>query len=105
LRKQTTGVDVKLPFAMTGTKTTAATFQMANHECSGCFRLGRFGACTHWKAPPSHGAHVNRSLRIAMVDSWGKPAGYCELTVLKCALSARQPIWPPSRRQPMTPPG
>src|SRR5712691_4589859 len=29
------------------------------HDCSGCFRLehspGR--ACTHWKAPPYHGAH------------------------------------------------
>ena len=29
------------------------------HSCSGCFRLERLpgGACTHWKAPPSHGAH------------------------------------------------
>src|SRR5450755_2615212 len=28
------------------------------HDCSGCFRLERSpgGACTHWKAPPSHGA-------------------------------------------------
>jgi hypothetical protein len=25
------------------------------------------GACTHWKAPPCHGAHVNRSLEIATV--------------------------------------
>src|SRR5208283_3790249 len=38
---RTAGVDVKLPFAMTGTKTTAATFQLANHGCSGCFRLER----------------------------------------------------------------
>src|SRR6202040_3359500 len=29
------------------------------HACSGCFRLERLpgGACTHWKAPPCHGAH------------------------------------------------
>ena len=28
------------------------------HDCSGCFRLERSpgGSCTHWKAPPSHGA-------------------------------------------------
>ena len=28
------------------------------HDCSGCFRLERLpgGTCTHWKAPPSHGA-------------------------------------------------
>ena len=27
------------------------------------------GACTHWKAPPSHGAHVKRPFGIAKVDS------------------------------------
>src|SRR5918996_444303 len=28
------------------------------HDCSGCFRQERLpgGACTHWKAPPCHGA-------------------------------------------------
>ena len=38
------------------------------HDCSGCFRLERLpgGACTHWKAPPCHGAHVKRTLAIAM---------------------------------------
>ena len=32
------------------------------HDCSGCFRLERLpgGACTHWKAPPLHGARQNR---------------------------------------------
>jgi hypothetical protein len=32
-------------------------------EISGCFRLERLpgGACTHWKAPPCHGAHVKRT--------------------------------------------
>ncbi len=35
------------------------------HDCSGCFRLERLagGACTHWKAPPCHGAHVKRTSR------------------------------------------
>jgi hypothetical protein len=34
------------------------------HACSGCFRLERLpgGVCTHWKAPPCHGAHPKRSL-------------------------------------------
>src|SRR5580692_12334777 len=38
------------------------------HDCSGCFRLERLpgGALTHWKAPPCHGAHVKRTLRIEM---------------------------------------
>ena len=29
------------------------------HSCSGCFRLERLpgGPCSHWKAPPCHGAH------------------------------------------------
>jgi len=32
------------------------------HDCSGCFRLERLpgGPCTHWKAPPCHGAHPKR---------------------------------------------
>jgi hypothetical protein len=40
------------------------------HDCSGCFRLERLpgGACTHWKAPPCHGAHVKRPLRIAAAE-------------------------------------
>ena len=47
------------------------------HDCSGCFRLERSpgGACTHWKAPPSHGAHVKRTLRIVqsatLCARWG----------------------------------
>jgi len=33
-------------------------------DCSDCFRLDRLpdGICTHWKAPPLHGAHPNRTL-------------------------------------------
>src|SRR3979411_1242642 len=32
------------------------------HDCSDCFRLERLpgGACTHWKAPPCHGARQQR---------------------------------------------
>src|SRR6202048_4569541 len=33
------------------------------HDCSDCFRLERLpgGIFTHWKAPPLHGAHPERS--------------------------------------------
>jgi hypothetical protein len=35
------------------------------HDCSDCFRLERLpgGVCTHWKAPPLHGARHLRTLR------------------------------------------
>src|ERR1700730_8158499 len=40
---------------------------VAFHACSGCFRLERLPgeACTHWKAPPCHGAHPKRTTRRA----------------------------------------
>ena len=54
------------------------------HACSGCFRLERLpgGACTHWKAPPCHGAHPKADLFAARSkasararkDSTGIPA-------------------------------
>jgi hypothetical protein len=49
---------------------SASVRRLSKHDCSGCFRLERLpgGACTHWKAPPCHGAHVDRSFRIATVD-------------------------------------
>ena len=36
------------------------------HDYSGCFRLERSpgGTCTHWKAPPSHGARKSRSSQL-----------------------------------------
>ena len=36
------------------------------HDCSDCFRLERLpgGACTHWKAPPLHGARQKRPIAI-----------------------------------------
>ena len=38
------------------------------HDCSGCFRLERLpgGPCTHWKAPPFHGAHPIADLRAVV---------------------------------------
>jgi hypothetical protein len=35
------------------------------HDCSGCFRLERLpgGICTHWKAPPFHGARAKQARR------------------------------------------
>jgi hypothetical protein len=33
------------------------------------------GACTHWKAPPCHGAHVKRTLRMA---GWNVSVGWIE---------------------------
>jgi hypothetical protein len=29
----------------------------------------RVGACTHWKAPPSHGAHVKRTHEMAALEA------------------------------------
>src|ERR1700694_2768697 len=45
------------------------------HDCSGCFRLERSpgGICTHWKAPPFHGAHPKRRTQcqdVAMHLCW-----------------------------------
>src|ERR1700761_394210 len=40
------------------------------HDCSGCFRLERSpgGTCTHWKAPPSHGARKLRSFIVGFAN-------------------------------------
>src|SRR6201985_2843961 len=48
------------------------------HDCSGCFRLERLPgeACTHWKAPPCHGAHVERTVPGAVpfrLNAWKAP--------------------------------
>src|SRR5712671_5224529 len=55
------------------------------HDCSGCFRLERLpgGARTHWKAPPCHGAHVNRSLSISATEQrWER--GDCQAMPSRC---------------------
>ena len=56
------------------------------HDCSGCFRLERSpgGALTHWKAPPSHGARVKRTLLTGAfeassgrrADLYGRPTTF-----------------------------
>src|ERR1700734_500385 len=46
------------------------------HDCSGCFRLERSpgGTCTHWKAPPSHGARKYRSLPEGARNESNRPS-------------------------------
>ena len=41
------------------------------HDCSGCFRLERLpgGTCTHWKAPPFHGAHPERLFELRVLGN------------------------------------
>jgi len=41
------------------------------HDCSGCFRLEQSpgGACTHWKAPPCHGARQEQALTVVQDGS------------------------------------
>ena len=50
------------------------------HDCSGCFRLERLpgGACTHWKAPPFHGARRERQFK-AGVNSRLRGVADCRL--------------------------
>ena len=50
-----TTVDDRMP--------TKASANRHLHSCSGCFQLERLpgGTCTHWKAPPLHGAHPLRT--------------------------------------------
>src|SRR5258705_13411387 len=45
------------------------------HDCSDCFRLERLpgGACTHWKAPPCHGARQK-----AVISTAPQVATLCE---------------------------
>src|ERR1700681_2192908 len=41
------------------------------HDCSDCFRLERLpgGTCTHWKAPPLHGARQVQTLELYSITS------------------------------------
>ena len=45
------------------------------HDYSGCFRLERSpaGTCTHWKAPPSHGARKSRSFIVGFANREFRP--------------------------------
>src|SRR2546430_6393930 len=50
------------------------------HDCSGCFRLERLpgGTCTHWKAPPCHGAHPEPTSSALCL----RPHCFCGIGVL-----------------------
>ena len=60
------------------------------HDCSGCFRLERLpgGACTHWKAPPCHGAHVKRTL----LSGPQSPGGLASIRLNRASLAPRRPV-------------
>src|SRR5215210_6371916 len=47
------------------------------HDCSGCFRLEHVpgGTCTHWKAPPCHGAHPVQTFRFPTLTRVGPLPG------------------------------
>src|SRR6266404_2352975 len=40
------------------------------HDCSDCFRLERLpdGICTHWKAPPLHGARQEQTFTVSLLS-------------------------------------
>lgn len=46
------------------------------HDSSGCFRLERLpgGTCTHWRAPPCHGAHPKQTFTSSLRASCGSLA-------------------------------
>src|SRR5271167_5280164 len=54
----------RLPYVVTAIR-RLQTLRLL-HACSGRFRLERSpgGACTHWKAPPCHGARGIRTLGL-----------------------------------------
>src|SRR6202171_5453334 len=67
------------------------------HDCSDCFRLERLpgGACTHWKAPPLHGARQNRtSIALAGI----RPQPCAQPVLLFCPESLGDPVATSLRR-------
>ena len=59
------------------------------HACSGCFQAGAgCGACTHWKAPPCHGAHLYGALGVK---------GYCFVSPGRSHEVGRSPATPRGR--------
>ena len=49
--------------------------QRCLHDRSVCFRQERLpgGTCTHWKAPPFHGAHQKRHRRCHSITPLARP--------------------------------
>src|SRR5262245_48197105 len=54
------------PYFVTRFTRRLQTFRLL-HACSGCFRLERLpgGICTHWKAPPCHGARQKQPVHVS----------------------------------------
>src|SRR5271169_4147148 len=71
------------------------------HDCSGCFRLERLpgGACTHWKAPPCHGARQNRKSPSYSITSSARASNAVgisipsALAVLRLITSSNRVAW------------
>src|SRR6266516_2533347 len=68
------------------------------HDCSDCFRLERLpgGACTHWKAPPFHGAHPERTLGrrdLTLQNRYAGPEPFARLSsfwaAIGCAVASQ----------------
>src|ERR1700730_10550233 len=66
------------------------------HACSGCFRLERSpgGTCTHWKAPPFHGAHPEQDIAPLKARIAASPELYGK-TVITVFAGGDQEIAPP----------
>ena len=64
------------------------------HDCSGCFRLERLpgGACTHWKAPPCHGAHPTRT-SAEVTESFQSRHRRCRSSDIAAVSGSPSPLW------------
>src|SRR6478735_11713844 len=65
---------------------------MYDHE--DCFRLERLpgGACTHWKAPPLHGAHPERTLARRLSAQDVVLRAFCRSRKMRIAAEG-SPLW------------
>ena len=64
------------------------------HDCSGCFRLERLpgGTCTHWKAPPCHGAHPTRT-SAEVTESFQSRHRRCRSSDIAAVSGSPSPLW------------
>jgi hypothetical protein len=68
------------------------------HDCSDCFRLERLpgGACTHWKAPPLHGARQKQTPREIENPLTVPRSGHQDIReILPRDDSHRKEVWTP----------
>jgi hypothetical protein len=82
----------------------ASTFQPLRylHSCSGCFRLERLpgGPCTHWKAPPFHGARHFQTHALQQSRGSFEIAGQAFSSSSNALASCRTGVSKPSVNQP-----